>query len=148
MTVTTTRTDNDVPVVVTLPTLELAGIAGLAAMVAIHATLLASKTSEVPYLGAGYVALIAGAVVSIAMLAVRDPRAWKFTGATAAATLVGFVLTRTTGLPGSTDDIGNWGETLAVWAVLSEIGILVVVASAFRRDRTRRSAYSQAVRCP
>lgn len=138
MTATTTRTDSKVPVVVTVPTLELAGIAGLASMVAIHATLLAGKTSEVTYLGAGYVALIAGAVVGIAMLAVRDPRAWKMTVATAGATLIGFVLTRTTGLPGSTDDIGNWGETLAVWAMLSEIGILVVAAFAFRRDRTAR----------
>lgn len=138
MTTSTTPKHNIVPVAAPLPSLELAGIAGLASIVAIHATELASKTSEVPYLGAGYIALIAGAVVGIVMLAVRDPRAWKITAATAAATLFGFVLTRTTGLPGSTDDIGNWGETLAVWAMLSEISVLVVAALAFRRDRTAR----------
>lgn len=135
-TTTTTPTENVVPVGVTLPSLELAGIAGLASIVAIHATELATKTSEVPYLGAGYVALIAGAIVGIVMLAVGDPRAWKITAATAAATLFGFVLTRTTGLPGSTNDIGNWSETLAVWAMFSEISVLVIAALAFRRDRT------------
>ena len=137
-TATTTRTDNTVPVVVNLPSLEVAGIAGLASIVAIHATELADKTSEVPYLGAGSIALIAGAVVGIVMLSVRDPRAWRITAATAAATLFGFVLTRTVGLPGSTDDIGNWGETLALWAMVSELIVLVLAALAFRRDRTAR----------
>lgn len=121
-----------------LPALEVAGIAGLASIIAIHATELAGKVDEVAYLGAGYVALIAAAFVAIVMLAVDDRRGWKLAGATALATLTGFVLTRTTGLPGSTDDIGNWTETLAVWALLSEIGVVALAAAALRRDQTAR----------
>jgi hypothetical protein len=120
-----------------LPTLELAGIAGLAAVIAIHATELAGKVDEVAYLGFGYVALIAGAFTAIVMLAVGDHRGWKLAGATTGATLIGYVLTRTTGLPGSTDDIGNWGETLAVWAMIAEIGVCALALAALRRDRRR-----------
>jgi hypothetical protein len=113
----------------------VAGIAGLASIIAIHVTELAGKTDEVAYLGLGYVALSAAAVVAIVMLAVGDRRGWALAGATAAATLVGFVLTRTTGLPGSTDDIGNWGETLAIWAMVSEVGVCGLAMVGLARQR-------------
>ncbi len=121
-----------------IPTLELAGIAGLAAIIAIHATELSSKTEEVAYLGLGYVLLIAGAMVAIIMLAVGDHRGWRVAGATAGLTLFGYILTRTTGLPGTTDDIGNWTETLAVWSMLAEIGVVALAgyALAGRRPAT------------
>jgi hypothetical protein len=118
-----------------LPTLDLFGIAGLASINAIHVTELGGKVDEVAYLGAGYVALTAAAFVAIVMFAVGDHRAWKLAGATAAATLVGFILTRTTGLPGSTSDIGNWTETLAVWAMVSEVGVVLLAAVALLRQR-------------
>jgi hypothetical protein len=118
-----------------IPMLELAGIAGLATMIAIHATELAGKVEEVAYLGFGYVALIAASFVAVVMLAVGDRRGWALAAATSGATLVGYVLTRTTGLPGSTDDIGNWGETLAVWAMIAEIGVCGLAVAALRRPR-------------
>jgi hypothetical protein len=113
--------------------LDIAGVAGLASMIAIHATELAGKTHEVTYLGFGYLALIVAAFVAITMIATRDRRGWPLGGAVAAATLIGYVLTRTTGLPGSTDDIGNWGETLAIWAMVTEIGVVGLAAIALRR---------------
>ncbi len=119
-----------------LPTDELLGIAGLAVTIAIHATELGGKVDEVAYLGFGYVVLIAAAFVAIVMLAVGDRRGWALAGATTGATLVGYVLTRTTGLPGSTGDIGNWGETLAIWAMVSEIAVCGLAAAALRRDRS------------
>src|SRR5205085_11300688 len=54
--------------------LELAGIAGLTCMIAIHATELAGKTDEVAYLGFGYLALIVTSVLTIVMIATRDRR--------------------------------------------------------------------------
>jgi hypothetical protein len=120
---------------IVVPTLELAGIAGLATMIAIHATELAGKVEEVAYLGFGYVALIAASFVAVVLLAVGDRRGWALAGATAAATLIGYVLTRTTGLPGSTDDVGNWGETLAIWSMLAEIGVCGMAAVALQRPR-------------
>jgi hypothetical protein len=53
----------------TMPTLELAGIAGLGAVVAIHSTELAGKVDELQYLGAGHVALIAASLIAIVALA-------------------------------------------------------------------------------
>ncbi len=112
---------------------ELVGVAGLASMIAIHATELASKTHEVTYLGFGYLALIVASFVAITMLVTRDRRGWLLAGATAGATLIGYVLTRTTGLPGSTDDIGNWSETLAIWAMVTEIGVVGLAAATLVR---------------
>ncbi len=109
---------------VRIPTLELAGMAALASVVAIHATELGGKVDEIAYIGAGYVALIAGCLIAMLMLAVGDRRGWTVAGSTAAATLGGYILTRTVGLPGSTGDIGNWLETLAVWAMVSEIVVI------------------------
>jgi hypothetical protein len=110
-----------------LPVIDLVGIAGLAGTIAIHTTELSGKIDETTYLGFGYLLLIAASVVSIVMIAQRDVRGWMLGGLTCAATIVGFVLTRTTGLPGAMDDIGNWGETIAVWSLLVE-GLVVALA--------------------
>jgi hypothetical protein len=123
----------------TLSTVELATIGGLASMIAIHATELSGKVDEVAYLGFGYLALIVASAISIAMIATRDRRGWVLAGTTAATTLVGYVLTRTTGLPGSHDDVGNWGETLAVWAMVSEIAVCALTALVLRPGAPPRS---------
>ena len=82
--------------------------------------------------------------MAIVLLAQRDIRGWVVGGLTAAATLVGFTLTRTTGLPGAHGDIGNWGETIAVWSLLAEL--LVVVLALFALGRQRRSTAPASVR--
>lgn len=110
-----------------LPTLDLVGIAGLSAVIAIHTSELSGKIDETAYLGFGYMLLIAASLVSIVLLSQRDVRGWVLGGLTAAATMSGFVLTRTTGLPGAKGDIGNWGETIAIWSLLAE-GIVVLMS--------------------
>ena len=118
-----------------LRTPEMAGIALLAATIAIHTTELSGKIDETMYLGAGYVLLIAASIVSIVLIAQRDRRGWLLGLLTCAATLVGFVLTRTTGLPGATGDIGNWSETIAVWSLLAEGAFVGLAAWALGRER-------------
>jgi hypothetical protein len=54
---------------------------------------------------------------------------------TAAATITGFVLTRTTGLPDAKGDIGNWGETIAVWSLIAEAAVVVFSIAAIARAR-------------
>ena len=85
--------------------IDMTGVAGLGAIIAIHTSELSSKVDETAYLGLGYVALIMASIVAIVLVAQRDIRGWILGGATAAATLVGFTLTRTTGLPGARGDI-------------------------------------------
>jgi hypothetical protein len=109
-----------------LPVLDLIGIGGLATVIAIHTSELSGKVEETAYLGFGYVLLIAASLVSIVMLAQRDVRGWYLGGLTCAATIIGFVLTRTTGLPNAKGDIGNWGETIAVWSLIAE-GVVVLL---------------------
>lgn len=126
-----------------LPTLELAAIAALGSVIAIHATELAGKVDEVRYLGAGYLALIAASLIAIVMLTVGDQRRWWVAAVTAGSTLTGYILTRTVGLPGSQGDIGNWSEPLAVWSMVSEIIILLLSAVAVlgaRRGETGSDA--------
>lgn len=106
----------------------MVGIGLLAATIAIHTTELSGKIGETMYLGAGYVLLIAASIVSIVLIAQHDRRGWMFGLLTSGATLIGFILTRTTGLPGATGDIGNWTETIAVWSLISE-GAFVVLAA-------------------
>src|SRR6476619_4239203 len=110
-----------------LPTVDLAGIAALGTVIAIHTSELSGKIEETAYLGFGYVLLIAASIVSIVLLARRDLRGWILGGLTGAATFGGYVLTRTTGLPGAHGDVGNWGETIGVWSLVAE-GIVIVLA--------------------
>lgn len=112
----------------------LGGIGLLAATIAIHTSELSGKVEETAYLGLGYVLLISASIISIVMLAQRDRRGWVIGGATCAATLVGFVLTRTTGLPGATGDIGNWGETIAVWSLVVEAAFVLLAGRVLRRE--------------
>ena len=63
--------------------LDLAGIAALGAVIAIHTSELSGKVDETAYLGFGYVLLIAASIVSIVLLAQRDLRGWILGGLTA-----------------------------------------------------------------
>ena len=117
-----------------LSTAALSGIGLLSATIAIHTSELSGKVEETAYLGFGYVLLIAASIISIVLLAQRDRRGWLLGGATCAATLVGFVLTRTTGLPGANGDIGNWGETIAIWSLIVEGAFVALAAWAFQAE--------------
>ena len=54
---------------------------------------------------------------------------WLLAAGCAAGPLAGFILTRSVGLPGATEDIGNWGEPLGVASLIVE-GTLLLVAAA------------------
>lgn len=119
---------------------EAGAVAGLAATAYIHLEELSGKFAEVPYLGVGYALLSAACVAAIVMIIARSKAGWYLGGATAAATFVGFVLTRTVGLPGSTDDIGNWSETIGIQSLVAEAVVIVIaalmIAIHFRKART------------
>ncbi|MCU1393528.1 MAG: hypothetical protein JWM34_1956 [Ilumatobacteraceae bacterium] len=121
-----------------LPILDLVGIAGLGAVIAIHTSELSGKVEETAYLGFGYMLLIAACITAIVMIAHHDVRGWMLGGLTAASTFVGYVLTRTTGLPKAKGDIGNWGETIGVWSLVAEGLVVVVAIAVLLRRRTVR----------
>jgi len=123
-----------------IDTAALIGIALLTATAAIHITELSSEVDEVAYLGFGYLALSCACVVAIALLTVGDRRGWVLGLLTCAATLVAFVLTRTTGLPAANDDIGNWSETIAVWSLVVEGAFCLLAIAALTAHRVTNGA--------
>ena len=104
------------------------GAIGLLGIALIHLLDVIGKFSETPYLGWMYVGAIIAAVALAALLVVKgSSRAvWAATGGFALAILAGFVLSRTTGLPGATDDVGNWSEGLGLASMFVEAGVVAL----------------------
>jgi MFS family permease len=107
------------------------GVAALLVTALIHAKEAGEKLDEVRYLGIGYLLLIAAAGIAAGLLVANDRRGWLLGGLACAATLIGYVLSRTTGLPLSSDDIGNWSESIAIAAGLAEIVVVIGAAIAY-----------------
>jgi hypothetical protein len=104
-------------------------VVGLGAVALIHLLDAPSKFQETPYLGGLYLALMAGSLVAAAILLRRDHRGtWAAVVALNAGAIVAYSLSRTTGLPLSSGDIGNWSEPLGMAALFVE-GVLVVLGA-------------------
>ena len=101
------------------------GAVGLAGVALIHLLDIPGKLGETPYMFFMYLGLIASSLVLAGLLIHSgDRRLWAATGGLMLAVLTGFVLSRTTGLPSSTGDIGNWGEPLGMASLLVEGALL------------------------
>jgi hypothetical protein len=93
--------------------------AGLVAIAVVHLLDLPGKSPS--YLAWSYVALmLACAVLATAVLVSRHAAVVAAAGALALSVVAAYVLTRTVGLPGAGDDVGNWGEPLGVVALAVE----------------------------
>jgi hypothetical protein len=108
--------------------IRVLGAIGLLGIALIHLLDVIGKFSETPYLGWMYVGAIVAAVGLAALLVVQgSSRAvWAATGGLALAILTGFVLSRTTGLPSATDDIGNWSEGLGLASMFVEFAVVAL----------------------
>lgn len=109
-------------------TLAVVGLLGIAL---IHILDAIPTFSELPYKGWLYVALIVSALAVAAML-VRGSsrRAWLAAAGLVTGAILGFVYSRTVGLPQAPDDIGNWSEPLGVAAIFVEGCVLAVAGYA------------------
>jgi hypothetical protein len=88
------------------------------------------------YIGALELALTAACVPLAIVLLVQPTRlAWASAAALTALALALYVASRTVGLPGSTDDIGNWGQTLGVINVATELVVIALAARVLARFR-------------
>src|SRR5207244_9384648 len=97
----------------------------------IHVLNAPSTFNETPYLGWMYVALILGSVtLAGALIRDSDPRMWAAAGALALSVIIGYTLSRTTGLPQSSGDIGNWSEPLGIASLFVEGSVVAVSALA------------------
>ena len=105
------------------------GAVGLLSIGLIHLLDVVGKFAETPYLAWMYVGAIAASIGLAGWLVARgsSPVVWAATGGLALSILTGFVLSRTTGLPNSTGDIGNWSEELGLASMFVE-GAVVILA--------------------
>jgi hypothetical protein len=126
-------------------------IAGLGAIALIHVLQLPDAFAETAYLGGLFTAAIVAAVVLAAILTrISDERVSSAAGGLAALILLGYVLSRTTGLPDATNDIGEWSEPLGLASLVVEslLVCLAVGALAARRQRESGPATGWRVRQP
>ena len=122
-------------------------VIGLAGVALIHLLDLPGKFDETPYLAWLYIGLILGCiVVAAALVRDSDPRAWTAAALLPLGALVGYMLTRTVGLPQAMDDIGNWAEPLGLASLFVE-GSLVALSCAMLASVSgvRRFALVEAV---
>jgi hypothetical protein len=116
---------------------------GLAGIGLIHLLDSIGKYSETRYLFWMYVALIAGSLATgAAVLFTRSRLPFLAAAGLAASALIGYVLSRTTGLPGATDDIGNWAEPLGLASLFVEGTVLAasLAAQALLPAKSRTTA--------
>ena len=115
---------------------QSAVVVGLLAIALIHILDLPGKWEETRYLGVGYVLVIAASLV-LAELNANRVRSWSLyaSAGLSIAVLVGFIINRTVGMPGATEDIGNWGEPLGLASLFVEIITVWVTARAVYMSR-------------
>jgi hypothetical protein len=96
-------------------------VVGLAGIALIHLLDSIGKFHETPYMGWMYVGLMIGSLGAAGLLIRSGTRlGWVASGALAASAIVGYLLSRTTGLPKATGDIGNWTEPLGLASLFVE----------------------------
>lgn len=105
---------------------------GLTGIALIHLLDAIGKYSETRYLFWMYVALMAASIATAgAVLFARSRAGFVVAGGLAASAIGGYVLSRTTGLPSATSDIGNWTEPLGLASLFVEGTVAAVAACGF-----------------
>jgi hypothetical protein len=136
---------------ITVPTDTVAravGAVALGALALIHVEDLPGTISSSLLIGVEYLALIAASVLVAGLLLTRSgARVWLAAGALAGSAMLAYTLSRTTGIPGDSGDVGNWQCSLGLAALTVEAMIILVAGSAVftttRASATARPAVAQ-----
>ena len=148
MTTTTTPSRQASSRITGASTLDVRRIAvglALAVTAAIHVLDLPGKVEEVPYLAVAYVFLIVASFVIMERI-FRKGILIDYLAAIGLglAILLAFVVNRTVGMPGATDDIGNWLEPLGLLSLVVEGFVVWQAAAAVALLRGTNSAQASA----
>lgn len=101
---------------------------GLAGIAVIHAVDAVGKWSETRYMFWMYMGLIVASLsTAAAVLLSRSRLPLAAAAGLAASAALGYVLSRTTGLPSATEDIGNWTEPLGLASLVVEGSLIALV---------------------
>ena len=114
-------------------------ILGLAGIALIHVLQLPEAFDETFYLGLLFVgAIVAAVTLGAALTLSTDRGTWMVVAALPALILLGYLLSRTTGLPDATNDVGEWDEPLGLASMVVE-GLVLCVAGGARAARPPRA---------
>jgi hypothetical protein len=120
-----------------------AAAAGLVAVAVLHVAAAPAEWDDARGVFWLFMALAAACLALAALLTLGVDR-WARPAvlALAALPIAGYVLSRTTGLPGATDDIGDWADPLGLAALAVEAGLVALAAWTARPAPTfgRRAA--------
>src|ERR1700754_1070885 len=115
---------------------------GLAGMALVHLLDLPGQLSDTPYLFFLYLALmVASVALAGVLIGASDTRVWAAVTVLPALVIVGYVLSRTTGLPQSSDDVGNWSEPLGMASLFVEGALVTLGSSVLLARRVRGEAH-------
>ena len=105
-------------------------IAGLVGVALIHGLQVPDAFADAFYLGMLFAGAAAAAVlVAVALTRTSARGVWAAALALPALILIGYLFSRITGLPGATDDVGEWDEPLGLASMVAE-GLVVCVGAA------------------
>lgn len=112
----------------------LASIAAITLGIA-HIPLIQEHLAEAPYIGTAFLGLaVAGLILGQLLLTTDTTSVWIAATLLAAADLIGYLLSRTIGLPQIHDDIGHWGEPLGIVCMTAEAVLLAAACLHFLRS--------------
>jgi hypothetical protein len=133
-----------------MPTEDLTravGAVALAAVAVIHLVDLPGTMSETPLIGYGYYVLVGVALLgAFLLMTVPDRWVWALVDLTAFGAVVAYVLSRTTGLPTDTLDIGNWDCPLGIAAISTETLVVMMAMWQLQLPRPLASAAAPGAR--
>ncbi|MEA2245469.1 MAG: hypothetical protein QOD24_5025 [Solirubrobacteraceae bacterium] len=117
---------------------------GLTGVGLIHLLDAIGKYNETRYLFWMYIALIAGSLATAgAVLFTHARMPFLAAAGLAAGAAAGYVLSRTTGLPDATGDIGNWTEPLGLASLFVEVAVVAVALGAYAVVPPRRQVAAE-----
>ncbi|KUJ64057.1 hypothetical protein ACZ90_62450, partial [Streptomyces albus subsp. albus] len=97
-----------------------------------------TTTRDPHYVGVAYHVLEIAAVVAAVLILIGLVRlGWLLAVGVAVGPLLGYILSRRTGLPGYSDDIGNWTEPLGLVSLAVEGALLLLSVPLFVRSLRR-----------
>jgi hypothetical protein len=118
---------------------------GLLTVGIIHALEIRGQLSGAVWLVAGFWLLAVSApACALWLLARPGPLPWISGGMICLSAGLGFVLTRTVGMPGDPGDVGNWLEPLGVASLITEAVVVILAAFVLADQVTLRPRLARA----
>jgi hypothetical protein len=114
---------------------RLIGVICLAGIAVTHLTDLPEKIDEAPYMAVLFCGLIAAAAGLGIVLAIgRDTSmVWQLAGAIALLPLIGYLVSRSVGLPQLEDHVGDWVNPAGVASLVFEVVLVLLSIVHFSR---------------